>query len=417
MKTKHLLTTGLLALLAALTPARAVTILHAFTGGASDGQYPNGSLTLSGSTLYGMTGNGGGSSNGTLFSMNTDGSGFGVLHSFAGGVSDGANPYGTLTLSGSKFYGMTYSGGSSSGSGNGTIFTMNLDGTGFSLLHAFARSASDGGCPFGSLTLSGSTLYGVTKYGGSSNFGTIFRMNVDGTGFGLLHSFTGLANDAADALGSLTLSGSRLYGTTHSGGASSQGTVFGVNTDGTGFGLLHSFAGGASDGQNPYASLTLAGSKLYGTTWAGGSGGGNGIGTLFSMNMDGTGFNLLHSFIGGLHDGDFPLGSLTLSGSKLYGMTYLGGSFDKGTLFSIGTDGSGYALLESFGSTPADGASPYNNDVILSADASKLYGMTPVGGSANVGVVFSRAIATPEPASAALLGLGAPLLAARRRRG
>ena len=88
MKTKHLLATGLLALTASFTPARAADIiLHSFTGGASDGRIPQGSLTLSGATLYGMTSNGGSSDKGTLFSMNTDGSGFGLLHTFANGVS------------------------------------------------------------------------------------------------------------------------------------------------------------------------------------------------------------------------------------------------------------------------------------------------------------------------------------------
>lgn len=150
-----------------LAPARAaVTVLHSFTGGASDGSRPSGSLTLSGSKLYGMTLIGGNSGAGTIFSMNTDGTGLGLLHSFAGGVGDGQYPTGSLTLSGSKLYGMTYSGGSSS---NGTLFSMNTNGTGFSLLHSFTGSVSDGAAPEGSLTLSGSKLYGMTYLGGGSN--------------------------------------------------------------------------------------------------------------------------------------------------------------------------------------------------------------------------------------------------------
>jgi uncharacterized repeat protein (TIGR03803 family) len=292
---------------------------------------PYGSRTLDGSTLYGMTRTGGTSGRGTAFKMNTDGTGFNVLHSFAGGVNDGMRPYGSLTLSGSTLYGMTQYGGASD---LGAAFKMNTDGTGFALLHSFVGSASDGKYPYGSLTLDGSTLYGMTRYGGTSDLGAAFKMNTDGTGFALLHTFTGGVNDGQSPYGSLTLSGSTLYGMTYSGGANGAGTAFKVNTDGTDFTLLHSFTGGVSDGLNPLGSLTLDGSTLYGMTYAGG--GVNNVGTAFKMNTDGTGFALLHSFTGGVSDGSFPYGSLTLDGSKLYGMTTQGGGSGLGTVFSIG---------------------------------------------------------------------------------
>ena len=51
------------------------------------------------------------------------------------------------------------------------------------------------------------------------------------------------------------------------------GTVFAVNTDGTGFTNLHSFTAASgslvsitnSDGASPYAGLILSGNTLYGT--------------------------------------------------------------------------------------------------------------------------------------------------------
>jgi uncharacterized repeat protein (TIGR03803 family) len=254
------------------------------------------------------------------------------LHSFAGGVSDGQMPFGSLTLSGSTLYGMTWQGGSS---GYGTAFKMNTDGTGFALLHTFTGGGSDGSSPYGSLTLDGSTLYGMTQQGGSINFGTAFKMNTDGTGFTLLHSFAGGVSDGRYPLGSLTLSGSTLYGMTQQGGSSGVGTAFQMNTDGTGFALLHSFTGGGSDGSYPYGSLTLDGSTLYGMTYNGGGGVGNG-GTAFKVNTDGTGFALLHSFAAGVSNGLYPLSDLTLDGSTLYGMTYNGGENAVGTVFSIG---------------------------------------------------------------------------------
>jgi uncharacterized repeat protein (TIGR03803 family) len=113
------------------------------------------------------------------------------------------------------------------------------------------------------------------------------------------------------------------------GGSSDVGTIFKINTDGTGFTLLHEFSG--SDGAYPGSGgLTLEGSTLYGTTAEGGS---NDRGTVFQINTDGTGFTLLHEFSGS--DGAWPHGSLTLDGATLYGMTLYGGSFGSGTVFSI----------------------------------------------------------------------------------
>jgi uncharacterized repeat protein (TIGR03803 family) len=54
---------------------------------------------------------------------------------------DGAYPTG-LILSESKLYGTAYAAGNW---GSGTVFTLNLDGTGYTVLHAF-NSNSDGGC-------------------------------------------------------------------------------------------------------------------------------------------------------------------------------------------------------------------------------------------------------------------------------
>src|SRR5438093_1208527 len=49
---------------------------------------------------------------------------------------------------------------------------------------------SDGAGPGAGLLLSGNTLYGTASGGGSSGNGTVFAVNTDGTGFRTLHSFT-----------------------------------------------------------------------------------------------------------------------------------------------------------------------------------------------------------------------------------
>ena len=102
---------------------------------------------------------------------------FNLLHSFLdAGNSDGSFPqYGAPTVSGSTLYGMTVQGGSSD---SGAAFKMNTDGTGFTLLHTFTGGGSDGSFPYGSLTLDGSTLYGMTGFGGVNNLGTVFSIGV-----------------------------------------------------------------------------------------------------------------------------------------------------------------------------------------------------------------------------------------------
>ncbi len=109
----------------------------------------------------------------------------------------------------------------------GTIFKMDLSGSGFALLHEFASYASDRATPQGSLTLLDSTLFGMTMYGGDYDMGMIFKIDVNGTGFTLLHSFAGGVDDGAYPKGSLLLSGSTLFGMTSPDDAYSNiGTLF-----------------------------------------------------------------------------------------------------------------------------------------------------------------------------------------------
>ena len=183
-----------------------------------------------GDSLYGTTGGGGISGSGTLFAIKTNGSGFTTLYNFAGGT-DGAGP-GRLLLLGNTFYGTAVAGGSS---GNGTLFKVNIDGTGFKNLHSFTQtysvtnkynvSNSDGASPMGGLVLLGNILYGTAIGGGSSGEGTIFKINIDGSGFATLHSFNG-DDDGGEPTGPLAVSQNTLYGTTYTLGKAGQGTVY-----------------------------------------------------------------------------------------------------------------------------------------------------------------------------------------------
>ena len=60
-------------------------------------------------------------------------------------------------------------------------------------------------------------------------------------------------------------------------------------------------------------------------------GGTAGQGNVFSIGMNGTGYQNLLSFNG--TNGSQPFGNLTLIGTNLYGMTESGGTSSDGTLF------------------------------------------------------------------------------------
>src|ERR1017187_8315113 len=201
------------------------------------------------------------------------------LHNFTG--ADGAYPEAGLVLSGSYFYGTTSSGVAS---GNGTVFKINTNGTGLMLLHSFTATPpsapffnSDGANSQAGLVLSGDTLYGTARNGGSSGNGTVFKVNTDGNGFTNLYSFTLLFastnSDGAHPYAGLVLSGDILYGTTYLGGKSGRGAIFAVNTNGTGFTNLHVFTSISgsnftnTDGSTLYTGLILSGNVLYGTAY------------------------------------------------------------------------------------------------------------------------------------------------------
>lgn len=323
-------------------------VLHTFTASKfnpwlglqtnADGINPYAVLAASGNTLYGTASAGGTNGNGTVFTVKTNGTGFTVLHTFtalnSGSNVDGINPYGGLVLAGNTLYGVANGGGTHQ---YGTLFSVNTAGTGVTVLHTFT-GGSDGSLPRGSLVLSGKTLYGTAINGGDNGSGTVFSINTNGTGFTILHAFDTLNfqtnQDGANPYAGLVLSGSMLYGTAYYGGTNGSGTVFSVNTNGTGFKVLHTFAPLNSrtnlDGANPYAGLVLSGGTLHGTACYGGC---DGNGTAFSVNTNGSGFTVLHAFTG--TDGSIPQAGFALSGRMLYGTAYQGGTNGYGTVFSF----------------------------------------------------------------------------------
>jgi uncharacterized repeat protein (TIGR03803 family) len=312
-----------------ITSAGTETVLYSFAGGSSDGASPAAGLIQgSDGNFYGTTDAGGAGGFGTVFKI-TPGGTETVLHSFTAN-SDGAEPEASLIQgSDGTFYGTTDIGGTS---GDGTVFSITSAGT-ETVLHPFAGSSSDGSRPAtGLIQGSDGNFYGTTDAGGVNADGTVFRITPSGTET-VLYSFAGGSSDGSHPEGGLIQgSDGNFYGTTDAGGANGDGTVFKITPSGTET-LLYSFAGGSSDGSNPTAGL-IQGSdgNLYGTTFLGGA---NGHGTVFKITPSGT-ETVLHSFAGGFSDGESPEASLIQgSDGNLYGTTLDGGFSSVGTVFKV----------------------------------------------------------------------------------
>ncbi|MBM3821632.1 MAG: hypothetical protein FJ404_01880 [Verrucomicrobia bacterium] len=360
------------------------TVLHAFTGGTNDAAKPYGGLVEgSDGALYGTTFLGGASNRGSFFRIRKDGTGFAALKHFSDAPGDASQPTSTL-LKGSdgRFYGTSYLGGASS---IGTVFRIQEDGSGFTLLQSFTGQGGDGSYPFGGL-IEGvdGLLYGTTSAGGQSQFGTLFKLGKDGSGYTLLHRFNTLEAGGHQPYGELFQARSGLlYGTTAFGGTNDQGTVFQIATNGTSYIIHRRFQGGLADGAVSYAGLAQdADGWLHGVAVTGGS---VDSGLAFRMRPDGSGYSISHQFAGTEGEAASPYTAL-IEGRDgiLYGTTFQGGHTNLGTIFRVNRDGGDYRILHSF--SGPDGSQPYAG-VIETRDGF-LFGAAGGGGQRNAGTLF-----------------------------
>jgi uncharacterized repeat protein (TIGR03803 family) len=192
-----------------------------------------------------------------------------------------------------------------------------------------------------------------------------------------LLSFAGVVNGKYP-YGSLVSDGTFLYGMTCAGGSNGIGNLFKIMPDGSGYSNLLNFTG-ATNGKNPFGSLISDGTYLYGMTEKGGA---NDSGVVFKILPNGTGYTKLFEFAGNT-DGSYPDGDLFYDGTFLYGTTAKGGNYNMGTIFKIRSDGSGYSKIFDF--SGANGNYPIGS---LISDGTFLYGMTSIGGTNYDGTIF-----------------------------
>jgi uncharacterized repeat protein (TIGR03803 family) len=376
--------------------------------GTWDGAYPAAGLTLGkDGNFYGTTQNGGTNFAGAVFKITPAGV-FTPLYSFGAsqtsdGISlDGYSPSAGLVLGlDGNLYGTTTSGGaytnsSSGSSGFGTVFQITPDGA-LTTLYSFGASqdangvALDGAAPAAALLLGqDGNFYGTTQNGGQFDQGTVFQI-APGGALTTLYSFgsnpdpLGTALDGANPLAALVQDQNAVfYGTTSTGGEQGVGTIFTIGVDGT-LTTLYSFPG-APGGDSPLAPLIQGiDGQFYGTTQNGGPGDG---GTVFRMSPGGA-VATLASF----HAQQSPIAALyQAADGALYGMTEYGSATDGGTLFIMPTNG---VLTTLVGFYNTYGSNPLGS-VIQGPDGA-LYGSTSAGGIYNSGTLFRVDIAAVAP--------------------
>jgi uncharacterized repeat protein (TIGR03803 family) len=310
-----------------VAPNGAETVLYSFSGGA-DGAYPFSPVVRDGAgNLYGTTSMGGSANAGVVFKVDPDGTET-VLHSFTGG-KDGVTPIGGLLRDrAGNLYGTTSQGGTSN---DGVLFKISPRGK-ETILHTFTGSTKDGKYPSYTSLLSDAqgNLYGVTEEGGAADGGILYELSTSGK-LTILHSFKGGTTDGCNVLGTPFMDAvGNFYGTTSSCGTNMLGTVWKVDKSGKEK-VLHSFAGGTTDGEYPLAGVIVdADGNIYGNTETGGS---DNVGTVYKISKSGK-FTLLHSFNG--TDGKYPYGSFVQNAKgTLFGTTQNGGTIGYGTVWKI----------------------------------------------------------------------------------
>ena len=368
--------------------------LHSFGRTNLVGENPEGTLIQDrNGFIYGVASRGGVTGGGTVFRVGPDGSEYTTLHQFdnSPGSSDGYLPAaGLLATSDRALYGTTF--------GNATIFKLNKDGTEYRTLHYFTADegfgppsalvegadgvlygttdhvvfkmdkdgsnftlffdsfvSTDPNAPYtlnGVIQASNGRLYGTSSFGGTNDLGTVFKLEKDGTAFSVLWRFTGTNGDgSAPMTGLVEAKDGVLFGTTHLGGTNHAGTIFRLNKDGSGHAVIHHFNPIFSDGYNPNVLRQGSDSMLYGSTQGGGAAG---LGCVFRLNEDGTGYTVIKNLLSGPTDGSSPrAGLLEGADGRLYCTAYSGGKYN----------GSGYSTLRTFLFWPGDGTSPRTSAV------------------------------------------------------
>ena len=313
---------------------------------------------------------------------------FSVVHTFTGGA-DGGNPQaGLVAGTEGNFYGTASSGGQY---GAGDVYEMSSTGT-VTVLYSFT-GAADGSAPTAALLFLDGALYGTTSAGGAYGAGTVFEVTLAGKET-VLYSFTGGADGSAPGAGLAHDASTNLYGTTFAGGTGGNGTVFELLHPKNGTTpwpelVLYSF-GAVGDGTNPVSGVALdKAGNLYGTTSVGGTGGYGNVYQLVPSSSTPWTENILHQFQL-LTDGGTPYAGIVLDhAGNLYGATTDGGQDGQdggGTIFKMSNVDGAWTFTVLYGLEGWGISGSFRN--ILVASPTLIYATTHCDGANNDGTVF-----------------------------
>lgn len=365
-------------------------------GAGNLGRFPTSGLVNDNTgLLWGCTQSGGALEHGTIYQFQPSTGAFRTVVEFTGNgaTNKGSSPQATLTLdSGGQFWGTTASGGANF---QGTIFKLNPSSGVLTTLVEFTGNGgvNKGAIPSSSLTNIGTDLWGSTFAGGVNDLGTIFRLNATTGALVTMAHFTG--PNGANPNGSLLRDGTGfLWGTTYSGGAFGQGTIFKVNLSNGALSTVADFQGTGTNarGAHPAAGLVTDGPGfLWGTTERGGSAG---FGTVYRVNLASGAISTVLDFSdsGPLNPGTYPMANLLSDGfGTFWGTTTNGGAFGKGTVFTVNASSSLLSNIVQFagpnGEGAAEGSYPGSGGLVRHSDGN-YYGATSGGGLGGVGTIY-----------------------------
>ncbi|HRG53754.1 MAG TPA: T9SS type A sorting domain-containing protein [Bacteroidia bacterium] len=362
------------------------TTTFAFTkiidfSGTTSGSFPHASLAkATNGLLYGTATEGGANSGGTVFQVDPQTDIFTKLWDFSN-VTSGRFPFATLMQANNgKLYGTTSQGGTSD---RGTVFEYNITTKTLTKQVDF-ENGIEGEAPRGNLMrATNAKIYGGTAFGGTYGFGTLFECdpNVAGGAFKKKIDFDGINTGDRPVYAPVEVNG-KLYGTTEMGGANDKGVLYAYDLINGSFIKKIDFDG-TEKGQQPMGLLKAPNNKLYGMTTLGGK---NGKGVIYEFDPALDSFAKKVDF-NASENGASPYGNLILaSNGKIYGLTSYADAAHKGTLFEYDYVNNMITKRVDFGGTAGNGYVPTGD--LVEAPNGKLYGLTNQGGAEDMGTIF-----------------------------
>ncbi len=362
--------------------AQTFEAIYNFSDGNDSGFPQNGVTIDSAGNLWGTTAQ-------TVFQISHRG--FSTIYRFP---NDPSGPQDVLLDPSGRIWSSTYYGGdlNCDSFGCGTLFNLRPHPAvspntnqywNEVTVHIFHGSVQgDGSVPNPGLIMDGAgNIFGTTQSGGGAcNCGTIFELSPAGQSWTLttLYAFTG-GNDGSGPLSGVVAIGNKLYGTTQLGGSGGHGVAYELAFNGATWveTPIHALHGG-DEGEFPYGGLTVdPDGNLYGTTLAGGTGGG---GTVFKLTNTAGVWSF--QLVAPLSGSGGPTGNLALdSQGDIYGSTEADGAFAGGSVFEVVPFGGSwtYRTLHDFCLSGCGGFVPLGKVSLDSAG--NLFGTTVDGGT------------------------------------